>query len=292
MKAVAYIDEAGAKGFARNLTSDRDDAIGLMCAVVFPCDLAGEVREAYRPGYDRFCGAAPAGEKHHFTDAFKVGNEAWASVAHDVRDEFCNILASQAHSIVYDARRLSLQRQDHERGENLLAAAKAARRNQSISVPSRPSLRRVETNLIEGLILKLDAFGQDKSLDLIDLRFDEIDDEIADHYREILMRLRSMKATSSQVKGWDKTAKAQVMGAVTTRITTSFEIDVTKIGGIEVIGKDDPLILLADMIANSLYRHLAALPILGPLNAPASISNWILAGSVYGVRDDAFEDLF
>jgi hypothetical protein len=290
VKVIAYIDEAGAKGFSRNLTAARDHEIGVICSILFPADRVDEMREAYRPGFDAFCAASPAGEKHHFTDAFRPGNETWAGVARDVRAEFEEIIRHQTPPIVYEARRLILQRDAHERLDVLKASAKAARKNKTIRVSGRASTERVESQLIIGLTLKLDAMATDMNWQTIDLWFDEIDDELADHYRGRIAHLHELSDNVRSVKGWDMANKQQVHGSIRFEIEADFPIDVTRVGEVLVVGKTDPLVLVADLVANSLHRHLRGLPFDAALNAPASIAGWSLEDLVWGVRDGAIED--
>lgn len=291
MNVIAYIDEAGAKGFSRKLGPGRDDEIGLMSAVLFPADRVDAMREEYRPGFDAFCAAAPAGAKHHFTDAFSPGNEAWAGVADTVRTEFGDIIRRQTPPIVYDARRLAVQRRSHEVTETLKADAEAARRNKRIQLPTRVSARRVETELIEGLTVKLDALAEASDWSLIDLWFDEIDGVLAQHYSDHIDSLRHVSSSTHTVKGWDSEARTPVQAEVRIDIGGPIPLDVTRIGRVTVVGKTDPLVLVADLIANSLHRHLRDLDSQARLNAPDSIEAWPFADRVWGVRDDAIEDV-
>jgi hypothetical protein len=76
----AYVDEAGARGLLRELKSERDQEISLMCALVFEPGGHAKAIEIFRPGLEAFCQAMPPGAKLHITDAFKPGNEAWGEV--------------------------------------------------------------------------------------------------------------------------------------------------------------------------------------------------------------------
>ena len=291
MNIVAYVDEAGEKGFSRNLIPDCDPKIGLMCALAYPAEKLEQLREAYRDGFDRFCAGAPAGEKIHFTSAFKPGNEAWAIVAHVVREEFFQLIRTQTIPIIYDARRLALQREGHERLETLKAEAKKAKQSR-IRIPERPSAAKIETQLIEGLTLKLDALAIDLNCAMLDLYFDEIDIGLSQHYEQTIERLRHINANTDIVKGYDPSTKQQVSGSISLTVgNAGFDIDIKRIGKIKVIGKDDPLILATDAVANHLYRHLSGLLPNAKLNAPSSIEAWDLSDRVWGVREDAIEDI-
>lgn len=290
LNIIAYIDEAGEKGFSRNLIADRDSQVGIMCCLAYPAERLHEMREAYRDGYNRFCSAAPVGEKIHITDAFRPGNETWAAVAHKVREEFFELIRSQEIPIIYDARRLELQRKAHERVETLKMEARAAKRSQ-VQISERPSKERIETQLITGLALKLDELAAQLNRACVDLYFDEIDNELSRHYEETIEELRNMSAKHYNIKGWNPNTKQKVTGSIGISLTAPIELDVKRIGEIKVVGKDDPLVFAADMVANALRHHLSNLPIDAKLNAPSSIEAWTLGDRVWGVRDDAIEDI-
>jgi hypothetical protein len=75
-------------------------------------------------------------------------------------------------------------------------------------------------------------------------------------------------------------------------VSAPFRIDTQYLGGIHVVGKEHPLVLAADIVANHLAYHLGQLPPDAPLNTPASIAGWRLEGLVWGVSDDAPDDLY
>ncbi|MFA7240579.1 MAG: hypothetical protein WC091_10730 [Sulfuricellaceae bacterium] len=294
MNIVAYVDEAGKMGYSRNLVSDHDNMLGVMCALAYPSEYLDEMREAYRDGFNRFCAAAPQGAKIHFTDAFKPGNEAWAAVAGSVREEFFELIRSQQVPVIYDARRLLLEREAHERLEALKMKAKAAKRSR-IRIPEtdRPSTERIETQIIQGLALKLEVLAEELNRDCVDLYFDEIDIELRRHYEQTIDGLRNIATSSHIVKGWDPDTRQEVSGTISFSVRTPpFEMDVKRIGRVIVAGKSDPLVLATDAVSNALHYHLLkCLPTNAKLNAPSSIEAWVLGDRVWGVRDDAFEDI-
>lgn len=99
----AYIDEAGARGKVRDLTAVRDHEFGLMSALVFSADMMDKAIERFTPGFDDFRKAMPAGAKVHFTDAFLPGNENWAAVANQVREDFIQEILATRPMIVHAA---------------------------------------------------------------------------------------------------------------------------------------------------------------------------------------------
>jgi hypothetical protein len=294
----AYIDEAGARGRVRDLTPARDHEFGLICALVFAPDAHAETVQLFTPGFERFRAVMPAGAKLHITDAFKPGNEKWAEVAREVRTEFIELIQRKHPVIVYAARRLALSRNWHAATDAAMTSAKAARRSKiKLTGADRPSDWRVEDDLITMLALRLDAFGeiaQQAHLNpWIDLFFDETDKEVAERYEAAVARTASITSTVETVAGWDPATNKRVQGSVTMEVKDPpFRIDTQYLGGIYVIGKEHPLVLAADIVTNYLAHHLAQLGPDAPLNAPSSIEGWELAQRVWGVSDDASDDLY
>lgn len=197
--------------------------------------------------------------------------------------------------VIYAARRLRLARAAHERRENLQNEAKASRQSPvEIVGKNRPSDARIEDDLIISLALRLDAFaenaGQVHDVKQVDLLFDEID--IAERYEATIQRTREVSKNITTVKGWDPTQSARVEGTIAFKVEAPFRVDTKFIGGVHVMGKAHPLVLAADIVTNHLAHHLKQLPADTPLNAPSSIEGWVLQERVWGVMDEASEDLF
>ena len=287
---LAFVDEAGARGFSRNLTSARDREVALMCALMFPPERIEEFRSSFRPGYDRFVGAMPDGGKPHITDAFAPGNEAWAAVAQSVRSEFYHLIRRSEIRVVYEARRLKVERQSFKHMESIKSQARAMSHSRA-RILEGPSQARVEEELIIGLVLKLDDFCEAAQRHRVDLFFDEIDEGLTKLYRKAMDRTGNISKTKHVVKGWDPEKKSLVRGAISSQAYASFPLDTQHLGDLHVVGKADPLILATDIVANSLNYHLRRLPPDAFLNRPSSIAGWELGSRVYGVRDNAIEDL-
>lgn len=294
--AIAYLDEAGAKGYVRNLAPEKDDEIALLCSIVVPTGVLEEVRAAIAPFFDDFKKAMPVGGKVHITDAFKPGNERWATVARSAREGIFVELIEHQIPIVYDARRTSVARRSASAFERMRARARAKRRS-NIKVSERPNDERLEAQCIAGLALKLDAFAQDCTkaglhMQSIELATDTMDSAIAELLRTEIEDTRNLSKETEYVgKGWDPALKEPVEGRFTIEILSAMELDVKNIGDLVVIGKEEPLIFAIDVVTNALHDHLSALSSDAPLNAPSSIAGWRLGQRVYGVRENAFEDL-
>jgi hypothetical protein len=292
----AYVDETGARGLMRDLKPERDQDISLMCALVFEPDGHAKAIETFTAGFDAFCRAMPPGAKLHITDAFKPGNETWGNVAARVREEFIEHVKTLRPIVVYSARRLKLAREAHARDQTLIEAGKAAKRSAiKITGANRPSDARVEDDLVICLSLRLDAFAGDmvsqiRNVKQVDLLFDEID--VAERYEALIQRTREISKTVTKVSGWDPAQSKRVKGSIQFAAEAPFRLDTRFIGNIHVLGKAHPLILAADIVTNYLVYHLKQLPSDAPLNAPSSIVGWVLEDRVWGVSDDATDDLY
>ena len=292
----AYVDEAGASGFVRDLTPARDHEFGLMCALLFDPDQHASATQAFTPGFEKFRDAAPEEAKLHITDAFRPGNERWRGVAEQVRSEYIELIKIFRPMVIYAARRLGLARSRHELSAGLRAEAAAA--NQSpvkIVGGNRPSDERLADDLIRSLVLRLDEFAdsmasQVHNVEQVALFFDETD--VAKRYEAIIQRTREISHNTKVVKGWHSTENRRVQGRIEARAHAHFRLDTKFIGGVHVVGKAHPLVLATDITTNFLAHHLGKLPPKEPLHAPSSIQGWALAERVWGVSEGASDDLF
>ena len=293
-KAVAFIDEAGEKGFVRNLSQNRDNEFGLLCSLLIPLDRIGEFRAAFEPPFERFKREGGAKlEKLHITEAFKPGNENLRPMATEVRQQIMDMIRVMDVPVIYTARRMKLLREAHNRLEQMKNQAKASRRNKSIAIPDRPSDARIEHDLITGLTLRLDALAQDMGLAMIDLATDQIDLPVSLGIEESIDKTRSISFSKNVVKAFDLHARKPVEGSIEITVTGApFELDVKRVGTLTILGKDDPLIFATDVITNALNDHLSSLGPDQPLNAPSSVMGWSLGDRVWGGMHGAAEDLY
>jgi hypothetical protein len=148
-----------------------------------------------------------------------------------------------------------------------------------------------------GLALKLDALTADCGFRTVDLLTDQMDRPIAQLFQQMMARTQRVSSPEEKiVKGWDPIAQRKVSGSIRINVTDAHGqpidwLDSKHLGGLVVLGKDDPLVFAADVVVNALHHHLGGLPSGAPLNQPSSIEGWELAERVYGVRDNAIEDL-
>lgn len=294
----AYVDEAGPRSFHRNLVPQDDGNFSLIVAVSFDLDEHDEAVRRLQPEFDKFVAAAPPGAKLHITDAFKPGNEAWGKVATEVRQRYYEIMMELRPVVIYGARRFRLARAEHDSMSQLKASGFAAKRwSVSIVGANRPSEERVEDDAFTSLILRIDEFGtmaaDHYSNPKVDLLFDETNKSEADRFDAIIRSTETLSKTVETVKGFDTARKKRVEGTISISVGKGdeFQIDITHLGSITVVGKNHPLVFAADIVANSLNRHLLSLAPNAPLHAPSSIERWVLAQLVCCLKDSVLDDI-
>lgn len=286
---ITFVDEAGPRGFLRDLKPASDAGVSVLCGLPIPARFVDGARTAIRPLYERFRDAAPPGAKIHITDAFKPGNEAWGAVARPVREELFAYLQEKQYRIVYSARRLRVARETYEmntRFKEDLREAKASRGPSNIVVPgaNRPSDEQVDDRLLKDLTLVMDMFMEIEELKWADFNFDEITDTAADRFRKLIEELRhtgdSVHAT--EVRDLSKGQSFERSMRLKTEITShpGQRLNVEYVRGVTKVGKADPLIFAVDVVTNSLWRHLDALEPTADLNDAAALTKWPLAGIV------------
>ena len=288
---LAFVDEAGGGGYSRKLTPKRDHEVGLVCALLVPAAKLDAFHDVFTCGYRRFVAATPQDAKLHITDAFRPGFKSWAGVARSVRTDFYGLIRKHEVPVVYEARRLGLDRKSYELFENSLPARRSQLDSHSAK-SNHPNQSQVEDSLLTGLFLKLDAFCADFHCEQVDLIFDTLNEGVARNYRKILDSTHKISHSSRiQTRRHPDPAERWTL-RLETKIEAPFPLDTRFLGDLHVAGKGSPLALATDIVANGLYEHLRNLPADAPLNCPTSVKGWELEGRVYGVRENAFEDRF
>jgi len=295
MKAIAYVDEAGAKGMLNNLTETRDAQISVISALVLPRDNR-DYQTAFTVPFERFKQALPNEKARlHITDAFTKAPDgslrfpAWAEAARLSREEIFALIETFRIPIVYDARRLGVARATHEMSMKMISQA---RRLAGIST-MESSEERVEESMMIGLALKLDAFAEDFSIERVDLHTDHLDEDILRLFEASVDATRKIVGSNVEVAGKHDPSIVNCFSMTVRNADGSdlLGINARFLGDLVLIGKHDPLIFAADVVANFLHYYLKSLDENAPLNSPASISGWRLGHLSFGHRQDAFEDL-
>lgn len=232
--------------------------------------------------------------KIHITDAMGSDNASVRMTAEATRDAFVHVARAAKLSLIYEA--LSATRFAQERdGHKAIAAATQAARRSSVRITTHAHRDRLDEELFVGLCVKIDGYAEDAALAHVGLVSDTLDALIKDAYQRTLDSARDAVDRAESVKGFDLSSKAKVSGSIRIRVDvpagSGFEPAVTRLGDVTVQTEPDPLLLLADILANSLRHHLGRLDVdVDPLNAPNSIAGWPLALKVWGAMDEYFMD--
>lgn len=284
---VAFADEAGYRAAVRDLTAQNDREISLICTLLIPAQYEDSVRASVQPLYDRFRLAAPSNAVLHISDAFKPGNESWGEVAALVRQELFALMQKRRIIIIYVARRAALARKLYEDSEALKLQARANKTSKvKIVGANRPDDTRIEDDVMISLALMLDTFAEQEGGRRVDIKFDQLDAAVAERYENALETTRNVSGSTHVVKGWDPEKRGKVTGKIDVRASAPFELDSKFLGRITVAGKDDPLVFAADVVANSLWRHLSKLAVDAKLNEASSVSGWEAESLVWGKDHD------
>ena len=290
---LVYVDEAGDRGLVRNLTPADDDKISVIAALPVPAAMRAAASQLIAPLYARFVAGMPPDAKPHITDAFAPGREAWATIAREVRSDLEGIFRRNGFVIVYAARRFGVARQSFIHFQSVKANAKASASDRyKVSRGNRPSDDRVEDVLVSTLGLLMEEFAAQENHQRVDLMFDEIDASVAARHAADLNRIRTISRLSRTVSGWDTVEQKRVEGRIDFEALADFELDTRRLGQIDVIGKRDPLVFAADVVANGLWRHLKSLDVDAALNATTSLEGWSLGDRVWGAGRASSLDRF
>lgn len=295
-RLLAYIDDSGEKGLLRNLEASKDDEIALLAAIVIPEVSVESLRQVFSPPFESFKAARPHGsEKLHITDAFASNDANWIAVAGEVREAIFSLVDNHDISVIYEARRARIARESFEREQNLATSAAQERRS-GIRLNDRPSTELLEEDPMLGLVLKLNAFCEDRHFNTVDLFTDQMDSKKEHRFKQSIEKAKSLSQPATQVvRGWNPETQAPVLRTIQFKLhyasgKTLEDRNAAHLGKLEVVGKDDPFVFAADVVANALRHHLAGLPQNAPINGPASIVTLRLGARVWGVRDGAIED--
>lgn len=291
VRLIAYVDEAGCFGLVRDIDPSRDELIGILAAIIFTPEKHREATEALAPYFLAFKEAAPPGAKLHITDAFAPGNEDWAAVATEVRDAYLSTLARLRCPITYAARRHGIARFLRDYLDESIEAYPAPPSPIRIVGGERPNPERIEDTIMKYLALRLDAYAEDCDPRPIDLVFDATDSGVMRRYKAAIERTKSISGTTTVTHGWNQDARKQVTATMRTSVSSAFPVDVQFLGELHVSSKDDPIVLAADIVANSINYHLKKLPPDAPLHRLESLASWHLNSLVWGNRNNPIEDI-
>jgi len=285
---LAVVDEAGEHGLLRRLTPRRDEKFGLLCALLLPAEHIDAIRADIRPLYDDFVRAAPANAKLHITDAFLPHYREWGLVATRVRRELFDYMLERGLYLTYAARRCAVARATHGLSEGFIQRA-MENHPANLRRHRRVPAGRFEDLLMAHFALRLDSFAHDYKRETVLLAFDEIDQKITAGYLDVIEQARNF---GKPMPGGGDAARSPPKYQLTFSVegTGADMLSASRLGGLQVYGKCDPLVFAADVVANSLHRHLAMLAADAPLNVASSVARWVLEPVTWGVIEHSVAD--
>jgi hypothetical protein len=273
---LAFTDEAGRRGYVRDLKASTDTLISLMCSVLVPKPHIDRVRQAFQPAHKQFAAAAPTNAKLHITDAFKKGNDAWRPVAEQSRRQIFRAMHDNGVFLTFSACRMKVSREMHELLETLKANAKAQSRSEYVVQGSnRPSADQIDDDIVINLALMVEAFAEKFKAGAADFLFDELDRVVADRYQTIIASLRDIENKTEKVRARNLVTGKFVEGEIRFKAPSGLNLKLVR--NVEVVGKSDPIIFATDCVTNYLSWHLSQLADSAPLNETSSVSGWELA---------------
>jgi hypothetical protein len=288
---IAFTDEAGRRGYVRDLSASSDQLVSLMVSILIPIEHLEAMRALFQPPFDRFRAAAPPGAKLHITEAFKSGHETWRAVAEQVRAEQFQLMKQDGVFLTYSARRMRVSRELHDLLECLTAQAKAQRRTDYV-IPgeNRPSAAQVDDDVMINLALMADEFAEVRKRGKVQFYFDQIDEAVKKRYLEAIGITQRTSGEEQQITARDRQTTERVYGQLQIKAHAPMPLNTTHLGTINVVGKIDPLTFLADVVCNHLYRHLESLPPDTPLNEAPSLQSWELRELTWVAPADSMFD--
>lgn len=275
-----YFDESGEKGFLDSNFSASD--IGLIAGIALPA----RVVRAFESEADTILSSLDLSgvDKEHATELFKDGKNL------GVKSELLDFLRNRDEwRLVYEAIYPLGLFKAKESTRNLFAKHKPA--NPRVKISKNDKRLRVYTALLEGVIVKLDEVCRiEESSDLLMIS-DHLDEGI---HKEALQTLGYLKQEvhTQNVSGFDTETKQVVHGKIESRVE-GFDAAVRHISGIKTELAPSTLTIVADVVSNSLYRHLRSVVEASPdirLHCEAAISDFHLANRIAFVDDHYIVD--
>jgi hypothetical protein len=275
-----YFDESGEKGFVADGFTAED--IGLVAGIALPAiDVAG-----FEADISRILAKVDQSQvsKVHATELFKDGANA------SVKDELLKFLAArQGWLLIYEAvYPLGLYRQEAS-NESLLEQhrPKTPRVKTSINKASQ----RIYTELLEGIVVKLDEACRLEGSSSVAMISDQIDKGL---FKEANSRLEYLKQEvhTHKVSGFDAAAKKVVRGSVTSQVI-GFDNTVRFVTKITTEATTSTMTIVADIISNTLYRQLKSTSMTCPgirLHGHAALEGYVLKHRVAFVDDNYVMD--
>jgi len=281
-KVHYFFDESGEKGFLKADFLKTD--IGLIAGIALPSRCIAQ--------FDAEIGMIlskldlSSADKVHATELFNVGG----NIA--IRDEVFGYLSTKTEwLLVYEAIYPYGLFKKHSKIKDIIDSNKPI--NPRVKVSKDQSKMRIYNILLQSVIIQLDQICRiENSTELIMLS-DMIDTGI---YKEALKTLAYLKERihTKQIIGFDTIDKKKVSRKIVSEVK-NFDATVRHIKTIIVENEPSNMTFAADIIANTLYRHLKDNVVkmnFPKLHGPAILEGFILKDRAACVGENYFTDNF
>lgn len=275
-----YFDESGEKGFLDSNFSALD--IGLIAGIALPARVVGAFQAEANAILSRLDTSGV--DKEHATELFIDGKNL------SVKNELLDFLRNRDEwHLIYEAiYPLGLFKAE-ESTRNLFAKHKPA--NPRVKISKNEKRLRIYTALLEGVIVKLDEMCRIEESSELSMISDRLDEGI---HKEAIQALDYLKQEVhiQTVSGFDTETKKVVHGKIESRVE-GFDVTVRHIAGIKTELTPSCLTIVADVISNTLFRHLRSVVEAIPdirLHSKAAISGFHLANRIAFIDDNYIVD--
>lgn len=282
-------DESGGKGYS-NVGEKYDGEVGVFAGLLLSEGKAVNVRRQLQAVHDEF---SPHSGKYHIADLDPEQQALLRSAIFKVIQE--NNIPCLWHAIHVEGFHTWFTKQN--------ATLKASRAEMDDGKPKRVKSNSPRDNdeslhvhLFTGLYGTLVGYFEDKEISPVSLeiRSDHIDKPVVKSIEKSAERLFSDEPEVITKTGFDTLTQEVVRGSITVSVTWPEEyrmhVDIQK-SEIDTTGKDDPLVLAADVLANSLHHYFKQR---GPsdkyrsLNSLPAIKDHPLSSCLYSLAVDDY----
>lgn len=271
------LDESGAKGYSDNREKVKGE-LGVVAGVLIPTEHMPRVAFCIERIIEKF---KPNG-KLHITDLSRSDQE---SLRREVFEYLTLVKARWVYEAIYVEGFYSTSR-----FTSFLQDKAKQNRRSSVKVSANKKEVLLHSELLLGAFLKAVAFCLDRAGKTIhlDVITDQLDASIVKAFRSDANRVLNVgKKIEHKVTGFDTTTKKKLRGSISTEVIEGTDA-LGDFSGVtfEIAVSDNPLTVIADIVANSVNYHLSSLQDQNPgcrLNALEAISGHPLAALVYGV---------
>lgn len=290
--AKIFIDESGFKSKSKNISNLNKNNICLFVGVIIPETVENFCTSYFQALFDKFKTNIPSDMKLHITDAFASQDPNIRKLVQEVRGGYLKTFKEKQGKYLFGAKRAGIEKNSFDFRENWLSNIDKSRTNTHLKISHPHSQQTLEGQAFESLIGKMEAFAEEFDFDEVIPLFDEIDTAKQEEYKKILSRFRSINDTETiTATAWDTQTNRVVKASGQVRFEVeNFGIE-NRVADIQVIGKNHPLILLADILANYTHNYMKILPPDTLLHAPDSYKNFDLYPYIYGLTDSWLDDI-